>query len=186
MSVLALHHPGRRAVPPGQAGRGSGALLGHADILIEMYGLGRLSRGDRRRKLLAFSRYPETPAEMVLALNEQGTDYVNLGDTKGVEFAEHWPVLQAILEKAATPVNRRAILQAWPGNKPEPQRLRRWLEEAVARGLLRKWGKGVKNQPFRYWLPSREEEWRNDPLGEMRTPELFYTEGFERKMPEGT
>jgi hypothetical protein len=186
MSVLVLHHPRRQSSAPGQATRGSGALPANADILIEMRGLGGSSREDRRRRLLAFSRYPETPAELVMALNAEGTDYVSLGDMKQAEFAEHWPALQAILEQAPRPLNRREVRHAWPGHKPEVARIRNWLEEAVSRGLLRRWGKGVKAQPFRYWLPSREAEWLKDPLAEMYTPELFYPDGFEGKRVDRT
>jgi hypothetical protein len=61
MAVLATHHPTRRLRPAGEAARGSGALLGHVDISIEM----RHPGGDfltRRRRFLALSRHGETPA----------------------------------------------------------------------------------------------------------------------------
>jgi hypothetical protein len=181
MSILALHHPRREPAAPGQAARGNGALQGFADILVEMHWLRAPSRDDRRRRLLAFSRYPETPTELVLALNADGTDYLAWADLKEAEFAEHWPVLQAILEKAPRPLNRRAIRQCWPQPRPDAERMNNWLENAVSKGLLRKWGKGVKRQPFHYWLPSREQQWLEDPLAELKTPELFYPAGFEGK-----
>ena len=40
----------------------------------------------------------------------------------------------------------------------------RWLEQAVGRGWVLREGTGRKNAPYRYWLPSREEQWKQDPL----------------------
>src|SRR5262249_38913610 len=37
LSVLLLHHPRKRPSPDGQSARGSGALQGFADILMEMH-----------------------------------------------------------------------------------------------------------------------------------------------------
>ena len=38
----------------------------------------------------------------------------------------------------------------------------RWLEQAVRRGLVRQEGSGKRTDPFRYWLPGREEMMRPD------------------------
>ena len=42
-------------------------------------------------------------------------------------------------------------------------------------GLLRKDGRGLKRHPYRYWLPEREEAWRQDPISAALMPELFET-----------
>ena len=34
-------------------------------------------------------------------------------------------------------------------------------------------GKGLRSSPFRYWLPDREDHWRQDPLAFLHMPELF-------------
>jgi hypothetical protein len=49
----------------------------------------------------------------------------------------------------------------------------RWLERAVEMGLLRKDGMGKRNRPYGYWLPEREEAWRQDPIAAALMPELF-------------
>jgi RecA-family ATPase len=61
MSVLLLHHPRKGEPPAGQMARGSGALAGFVDILVEMdwYTLG--DDADRRRRVRAYSRFEETP-----------------------------------------------------------------------------------------------------------------------------
>jgi hypothetical protein len=178
MSVLVLHHPRRQPAAPGEAARGSGALPGFADILVEMRWLHGPAQDDRRRRLVALARYPETPKELVIALNPDGTDYEALGSMKDAEFAEHWPILERILLEAPALLDRAAIRRAWPARRPEAARLAAWLEEAVTRGLIRRWGKGVKGSRYRYWLPCREEAWLQDPLARIRTPELFYPDGY--------
>src|SRR5262249_33449033 len=76
MGVLLSHHPAKGVPLPGQAARGSGALSGFADIIVEKTWCTRVpDPTDRRRKLLAFSRYEDTPAQAVIELNPEGTDY---------------------------------------------------------------------------------------------------------------
>jgi hypothetical protein len=75
-SVLLLHHPRKGENAPGQAARGSGALCSSVDILLEMKLPPACQPQDRRRKLLAWSRYDETPRERVIELSHDGTDYL--------------------------------------------------------------------------------------------------------------
>jgi hypothetical protein len=49
----------------------------------------------------------------------------------------------------------------------------RWLEQAVAQGLIRKDRTGHRNDPFRYWLPANEDRWRQNPTCQRIMPELF-------------
>jgi hypothetical protein len=166
LSVLLLHHPGRGASGDGHACRGSGALMGFADILVEMYHVGRASGGDRRRRLVAFSRFDETPRQLVIELNAEGTDYLAHGDAGDDEFLVNWGPLRAVLASASRKLTRREVAKLWPGGPPPAGiTLWRWLEQAVARGLSCRNGTGKKRDPFRYWLPEREEQWRQEPAG---------------------
>src|SRR5204863_90632 len=61
-AVLLLPHPRRQASGPGQLARGSGALSGHVDILLEMEAVDP-APDDRRRRIRGFSRFPETPRD---------------------------------------------------------------------------------------------------------------------------
>src|SRR4051812_34518489 len=75
MAVMLLHHPGPGSRPMGQAARGSGALRGHVDVSIEM----RHPGGDpftRRRRFLSLSRHADTPRQLLLELNADGTEYL--------------------------------------------------------------------------------------------------------------
>jgi hypothetical protein len=170
MSVLVLHHPRRIKAAAGQTARGSGALTGFADILIEMHGF-RAPGQDRRRRLEAFSRYPETPRELVIEWTANGSDYLGQGAAREAEFAGHWRALRTILEQAFAPLSRRELRRSWPGQRPEPEKLAGMLEWAVEQGQVRKAGAGVKANPYRYWLPDREAEMRQDPLVCLLMPE---------------
>jgi hypothetical protein len=168
LAVLLLHHPGRGPRPVGQAARGSGALLGHVDISIEM----RHPGGDpftRRRRLQAFSRFPETPAQLLLVLNDEGTAYDVLPDEPDDASSLGWQAFRMVLEEARHKLNRTEILSHWPEeyDKPNPATLWKWLDRAVATGMLSHDGTGRRNDPFRYWLPEREAVWKDDPIHQL-------------------
>jgi hypothetical protein len=82
------------------------------------------------------------------------------------EYAKDLQVLRMVLEDADNKLTRREIRAAWPQDyqKPPDTTLWRWLEKAVAQGQVRKDGSGRKNDPFRFWLPEQEEQWRQDPI----------------------
>src|SRR5262245_27923009 len=68
LAVLVLHHPRKGEFLAGQAARGSGALAGYVDIVVEMHCANRADPDDRRRVLRAFSRHEETPRQLVIEL----------------------------------------------------------------------------------------------------------------------
>lgn len=158
MAVLALHHPRKGETLAGQASRGSGALCAYADAIVEMKWYARGAEHDRRRRMRAWSRYPETPGHLVIELNESGTDYVARVDDAEDEFELAWNELALILADAGGKLTRREIHGAWPGDVQPPceSTLWRWLDLAVAKGLAHVEGAGRKGRPFRYWLAERE------------------------------
>jgi hypothetical protein len=158
-SVLVLHHPRRKNSPLGQAARGSGALMGFVDVLIEMRYVGSPASADRRRRLEALSRHDETPRDRVIELSADGTDYACLGDFEEAAFADGWAVLHTVLAGAARPLSVREVVKAWPPDSKPPaeQTLWRWLDRALGAGTLRREGAGRRNDPFRYFLPEMPE-----------------------------
>jgi hypothetical protein len=166
MAVLLLHHPRKGKVVEGEAARGNGALPSFAEIIVEMDCGASRAGGDRRRVLRGFSRYDETPRELVIELNAEGTDYAVLGDVTQDEFKVSWARVKAALTGAPARLTRREIAARWPDDDQPPSgtSLRRWLTEAVERGLLRCEGPGTREAPLRYWLPETEEAWKADPM----------------------
>jgi hypothetical protein len=179
LAALLLHHPGKGDKPLGQAARGSGALLGHVDVSIEM----RHPGGDpltRQRRFLALSRHAETPRRLLLELDAEGRDYLPVPDALEEDFQASWDVLRLVLDDAPQKLTRQDILAEWPPDfaKPHPSRLWRWLDGAVQRGLIACEGVGRKSDPFRYWLPEREAVWKKDPFFE-----IFEAQRRDLKLP---
>lgn len=149
-AVWLLHHPAKGEPALGQAARGSGALMASVDIILEM----RHPGGDqftRRRKLFGWSRYDETPRQLVIELSPDGTRYERLADGTD-DFHANWDVVSVLLGSAAGPLTRQQIQAAWPAGmaRPHEATMWRWLERAVELGLAVRLGKGTKTEPFRY------------------------------------
>jgi hypothetical protein len=165
MAVLLLHHPGRGERAPGQAARGSGALLGHVDISIEM----RHPGGDaltRRRRLFTLSRHALSPRHLLLELDEAGTAYTLAPPTEEERFEANWEPVRLVLADAPQKLTRQDILMEWPAgfDPPSETTVWRWLDRAVEQGLVLCEGSGHKKDPFRYWLAERAAVWQQDPL----------------------
>jgi hypothetical protein len=165
LSVCLLHHPRKGNCIAGQAARGSGALSGFVDIVLEMHHVGRASAGGRRRRLVAFSRFEETPRQLVIELNVEETDYLCHDARSEDDFLENWEQLRAALADAPRKLTQRQVAKRWPGSPPHGVTLWRWLEQAASQGLVCRDGSGRKREPYRYWLREREEQWRQNPEG---------------------
>ncbi len=166
MSVLLSAHPSKGKSLGSQAARGSGALPGFVDIIVEM---SRVSPGnvhDRRRRLKGYSRYAATPPVWVIELTADGVDYRALGETAEPDFAHGWPLVKEILKNAARKLSRLDILRLWPENRPRPKMttLWKWLERLVQERKVLQEGVGRKKDPFVYWLPGMEDKWHQDFL----------------------
>jgi len=159
VSVLLLHHPRRKEAAEGQLARGSGALSGFVDILLEMHVYTRGEPADRRRRLQAFSRHADTPRHIVLELNAAGTDYLGRGDYDERSFGDSWQSLERIFAHACRKLTRRDLLDEWPDDSPRPSEmtLGRWLAHALEHGQIQRDGAGTKSKPYRYWIKEREK-----------------------------
>lgn len=162
LAVLLLHHPGKRVCQTELAARGSTALVGFADILIDMHLYRPGDTADRRRKLLASSRSDATVPRHVIELDEAGLDYRSLGNLEQAEHLEEWVFLEPVLTTATRKLTRREILRALPKPRSAPITVWRRLEYAVETGQLLRDGQGNRYQPHRFWLPASEERWLRD------------------------
>lgn len=156
-AVWLLHHPAKAKRADGQTSRGTGALTGFADIVMEMSCYRRARSRDRRRRICAYSRYVETPRHLIVELNAEATDYLvrTAADTPA---AQPWPAVQDILASAHQKLSQQDILKWWPEEEKCPDRttLGRWLKRATQQGAIHCTGTGLRNDPVVYWLPERE------------------------------
>lgn len=159
-AVLLLHHPRKgRTLEP----RGSGAVTGLVDILIEMDGSPNEEKHPNRRWLRARGRIDGVIRERLIELNAEQTDYLAI-DAAAEDLTDGWPVIEWILSDATSKCTRQQILNGWPEmrEKPHPASLWKWLESASSDGRVERDGEGRPHKPFRYWLRSREKHFRPD------------------------
>ena len=154
--------------------RGSGALAGYVDIILEMRAFNPEDANDRRRILHGYSRHEETPKQVVLQWKSDGTDYHMLGDVVTNDYFENWDLVMSVLADSGYKMSRREIRANWPPDHPAPGEtaLWAWLDRGVAEGQLQREGNGLKGMPFRYWLTGSEKMLTPDlpplpPLGDI-------------------
>jgi hypothetical protein len=161
VAVLILHHPRRERSEAGSSARGSGALLAAVDIIVELTQFGRLKTDERRRKLFALSRFPETPRHLVYEWDPKTGAFKGLGDPLGVRFNENWEQLRAILAKREKAATHNELLMDWPADqeRPSPSLLYEWLNRAFEEKRVRRQGAGRRDDPYRYRLPNDDDEY---------------------------
>jgi hypothetical protein len=169
LAVLLMHHPNKQELALGLSARGSVALAGFADVVLELRRLRDAPAADRRRRLVGLSRHQETVPEQLLELNAAGTDYGIVSEAKPAaedDFVAGWRPLRLVLEDAPRKATRAEIEEEWPTDYPRPtaNTLWRWLERACAEDRVRRSGSGRRSDPYRYWLPEREAAILADPM----------------------
>lgn len=176
--VLILHHPRKRKSEEGSTARGHSGLLAAVDIIIELSKFGTLSTDERRRKLYAVSRFPETPKQTVYEWTKTGR-FVFLGDPLAARFKENWDVLHAILAKRTVAATHHELLADWPADqeRPSPATLYEWLNRAFEQKLLRRQGNGRREDPYRYRLKNENDEYYDrgelPPLRDLNFGRMF-------------
>jgi hypothetical protein len=162
-AVLVLHHPRKQAADAGSAARGSGALLGFVDIILELHRYGKLQSEGCRRKLVGLSRHRETPRLTVYDYDPAAGTFTGLGDPLERRFRENWSALRTILAGRKFAATHHELLTDWPAERdpPSPGVLYDWLSRAFAEGHVRREGKGRRNEPYRWRLPNAADEYWN-------------------------
>lgn len=119
----------RRTRPRGRATRGGGAIAGAVDIITEFRRYDPTDSANRLRLLTGFSRFEETPAELVLELTSEG-EYRAVGTRAEVRAARRNDEMLARLgDDWTTP---EAIHEAWPtGDAPSVKTIKRRLAALV-------------------------------------------------------
>lgn len=156
VAILILHHPRKEPSDEGSTARGSGALLGYVDIIMELSRYGRLTTDQTRRRIACFSRHPETPESLVYEWDRDLTgEFRVVGDIGTTRFEENWPIIEAILKQRYDFSTHREVIADWPADRSPPSstQLYEWLSKAAERKFVVRLGSGTKNDPFRFRLP---------------------------------
>ena len=160
-AVLILHHPRKRRAEEGSAARGSGALLGFVDIILELHHVGRLQSDERRRRLVGLSRHGETPRSLVYQWDPATGAFTTVTDSAEQRYRENWPQVQAILAKRRSAATHHELLDDWPSDRERPPAtvLYDWLNRATEEKQVRRQGAGRRTDPYRYRLPNEQDEY---------------------------
>lgn len=145
-ALVLLHHP-RKSDNSGEfrASRGSGALPGFADVLVELRRFAPDDQADPRRVLNAVGRFTETPAESVIEL--RGDEYVVIGDKARVSREERLAVIDDILAPGVK-LTGQQVHDRWP-TEPKPGRstIMHDLTDGAKSGRWLQSGSGRKGDP---------------------------------------
>jgi len=142
IAVLGIGHERKSGGEVSDAGRGSSAFGGVADLLISL----RRPEGNHpetQRKIEALSRFHETPTDLIIDFTIDG--YVKLGDVDAISLAQATVAILRILpseEAAAMTID--GVLELAGVKRTTAQRV---LKQPPVKWV----GKGVKGDPVRYW-----------------------------------
>jgi len=160
-AVLILHHPRKESSEEGSSARGSGALLGFVDIIMELRHVGKLRGDERRRRLVGLSRHEETPRQLRYVWNPINDVFTCIGDLAAEHFEENWEQLHQLLSQRESAATHQEILMDWPAgpDKPSAATLYEWLNRATDTGKVRREGAGRRKNPYRFRLPNKDDEY---------------------------
>ncbi|MDA0835522.1 MAG: AAA family ATPase [Planctomycetota bacterium] len=147
-AVLIIHHPRKGDAGEGQASRGSGALPGFVDTIIELRRYDPERSDDRRRKLKGLSRFDETPKEVVIELTEK-EGYRTIGEVSDVKQADQMVELDELLSDDEWKMADE-VLAEWPEPKPGKATVRRLLKNGFESDRYYRRGDGKKGSPYQF------------------------------------
>ncbi len=177
LGVIVARHERKGGGPVEEAGRGSSAFGGAADILLNL----RRPEGNQRktiRVLRGLSRFDTVPDELMIELTEEG--YVALGDRSALVAAETRRALLDLLPSDPDAALGTEELQE--SLKAPRTTIQRELKDLVTEGLVARSGKGRSGSPFRYHLLATDESLSAHP----KTVSLGRETSADPGTPSGT
>ena len=151
-AVLLFHHFGKGDPSEGRAARGSTAMVGAVDIVLELRRFKPDEQSDRRRVLNGLGRFDEVPDELVISLNEDGSGYSAEGSRKDVVGRESADVLREYLPDGPPGVTADEVHKAMPDdNRPRRGDVMKALQSGSAVGSWQGAGTGKKGDPRKFW-----------------------------------
>jgi hypothetical protein len=155
LAVMLVHHMGKSDQTEGKGARGSTALAGAADILMELRRYVPDDRQDRRRVLTGFGRFDEVPDEVVIELAGDGSGYTALGDRKAERDRELAEAIRAVLPTEPPGATAAEIHDELPAGRPRESAVRGILVAGAEAANWNRTGTGrPPKDPFRFWRPA--------------------------------
>lgn len=159
VAILLVHHLNKGDAAEGQGIRGTSALAGGVDIILEMRRYRPEDNTDRRRKITGYGRLEEIPDNLIIELTDSEYEVVgNIGDAKR---GDRMHVLEDILSEGGM-LTASDVKARWSSDSvvcPGIRTIEKDLRLGVENSLWLKIGDGKRNSPFRYGrLHDPEEE----------------------------
>lgn len=140
LGCLIVHHTRKGRGAGGRAVRGSNALTGAVDIIMEFDKMAPYDPTPRRR-IESLSRFSTTPDRLIARLNEDGNYEVNMEE----EFTHEARIVELCGDGEG--VTATAIGAEIGLSERQSQRV---LAQLVSRGVIVRTGTGTGQSPFRY------------------------------------
>lgn len=154
LAVMLVHHIGKADQAEGRAARGSTALAGAVDIILELRRYKPDDNDDRRRVLRGLGRFDEIPSEIVVTLQEDGSGYVAEGDRRLMQARELEAAVVEGLPSGPPGMTTEDLHALMPAtDRPALAKLRETLIEGAAAGKWLTDGTGRKGNPRRFFRP---------------------------------
>lgn len=147
LAVVVVHHQRKAPGGEGTAIRGSSAIAGAVDVIVE---LERLPEGSpaTQRRLVAVGRWPQTPAVLVVQLDPGAGDWRVIGEGEdreaSVSVSLRGPILDAL---GGDPATTDEVAEACGLKRPTVVPV---LSELEREGTIIKLGAGKRGDPFRF------------------------------------
>jgi DNA-binding transcriptional ArsR family regulator len=152
LAVLLVSHQRKSTGEFGEAVRGSTALTGGVDVVVELERPSRqLQLGGQARVLRAVSRFSSTPEELYLELDEHG--FVPIDSPEQVKANTERERVLTALEEAGEPATAETLGEELELPKST---VRRHLRTCSNRGAVTRSGAGKKNDPYLWRLAAEE------------------------------
>jgi DNA-binding transcriptional ArsR family regulator len=153
LAILVISHQRKSSGEFGEAVRGSNALTGGVDVVVELERPSRtLQLGNQARVLRAVSRFSSTPEELYIELGEYGFSAIESPEQVKTD-AERARLLEALEERG------EAVTSDQLGDELElaKRAVRRYLNDLLEQGLVTRDGAGKKSDPY-VWRSVQDDE----------------------------
>lgn len=199
LAVLLIHHFRKSGGTEGVASRGSGALGSYADILVEFSRLDKESPHNTNRVLRSYSRFEETPVEVVIEMIDG--EYITRGTRAEVGKETRMAFAVKILQENPEGLTGTGILEAWDvelhGRKPVKRTIDRYIKDLLYDDRIQVIGtelkgkksvtvygaRGVSRRQDKRSTPVsiKKEDTNNKPSSLRQDTYIPYKEGFADK-----
>ncbi len=151
-AVMVVHHPRKGDGENGTATRGSGALPGFVDLIVE---LRRYAEGTvTQRVISALGRLDGNPDDLIIDLTDDG--YAIVGGRQDAKADDARHTITALLPTGGLGMTAEEVHDAWPKGRiaPKVSRVMGYLNEGCNHGRWERSGQGVRGNPWRFRFPS--------------------------------